>query len=314
VVKSSPNILFIGGTLRGFELLKMLLEKKRSVVYACILKDDEHEARKVHSDMERTCLQHRIEHRTCKKIDPPLSEKLLSLKPDVAFVCGWRTLLPKILIDAIPQGCLAAHDSLLPRYRGFAPLNWAVINGEVETGVTLFRIGEGPVDSGDIFGQKKVEIGFTETATDVYPRIISSTLLLFDEYLGAMENPGGINFSKQDDRNATYACKRTPPDGKIDWSRSATEIYNLIRALSPPYPPAWTLCRRRKIHIPYASFPHRQFVYTGNIPGRVASISPEGVLILCGEGQILIRKIGDPLNGFAEAREHLNSLTITLGK
>jgi len=314
VVNPSPNILFIGGTPRGFKLLKMLLEKGASIVYACILKEDEHEITKVHAEMEHTCEHHGINYRTCKKIDPPLLEKLLSLRPDVAFVCGWRTLLPNSLTESIPQGCLAAHDSLLPKYRGFAPLNWTIINGETETGVTLFRIGEGGVDSGDIFGQKEVKIGISDTATDVYPGIVSATLSLYEAYLDALKHPNAIHFIKQDEGAATYTCKRTPLDGKIDWRRSATEVYNLIRALSPPYPSAWTLCRGQKIYVPYATLPHRQLDYVGNIPGRIASILPEGVLVLCGQGQILLQKIGDPLTEMTDARHHLNSLTLTLGE
>ncbi|MDP3732447.1 MAG: methionyl-tRNA formyltransferase [Candidatus Omnitrophota bacterium] len=306
------RILFIGGTLRGFKLLEMLVNSGEKPIYAYIMKEDKHETAKVSAALRKFCRIHNITSKVCKKINIDEARNILKLRPDVAFVCGWRTIIASALYNKIPLGCMAAHDSLLPKYRGFAPLNWAIINGEEKTGVTLFRISRG-VDSGEIFGQKIIKIGPRDTATEVYPRIIDATTELYREFLMALEE-NKLKLHKQNESGATYTCKRTPADGEINWNRPATKIYNFIRALSPPYPCAWTRYKGKITRIAKASLPRKQLKYAGNIPGRIISILDGGVLILCGAGQIVVNNIVTSQNKHFSADKIFSSITITLGR
>jgi methionyl-tRNA formyltransferase len=308
-----PRILFIGGTARGFALLRMLQELKEDIVYAYIMPEDAHENARSSGEMLEFCHKHKIPAEISKKINCIESDKILRLSADVAFVCGWRTIIPQAVYKQIPLGCLTAHDSLLPKYRGFAPLNWAIINGEKQSGVTLFKIQDGPVDSGDICGQKKVAIGPAQTAAEVYPHIIEATLDLYRDFLKDLR-AGKIMWRRQNEKLATYACKRTPKDGQIDWNKSAGEIFNLIRALSPPYPCAWTYYQGKKVCIGKATLPLRQLMYAGNIAGRVAAVLLEGVLVLCGRGQIIINTVLTEEAQCIEANKLFNSISVNLGR
>lgn len=307
-----PRILFIGGTLRGLELIKLLLARKETIVLALILKEDRHETVKASQQIKRLCQASGIPCRLTKKISVRQVRQILGFKPETAFVCGWRTMIPQNLFSRIPLGCFAAHDSLLPRYRGFAPLNWAIINGEKKTGVTLFKIEKGTVDSGRIFAQKAVAVSGYETAQSVYVRIIEATLGLYKDLLSAIRK-GGLRLSAQDEGKATYCCPRIPDDGRIDWNKNAGDIFNLIRALAPPYPCAWTYVRKKKVYISSASLPEKFLSYVGNIPGRPVAITGNGVLVLCGSGQIILRKCIVEKGREVPARKVIDSIKITLG-
>ena len=310
---TNPKILFIGGTPRGLELIKALVRAGERIIYAAIMKEDPHEAVKVSDLIKAFCDRQGIPSKIITKIRREDVPRILRLRPDVAFVCGWRTLIPPELYKNVPLGCLAAHDSLLPKYRGFAPLNWAIINGEKETGVTLFKIDDGSVDSGKVFGQKKVAIGSDDTASSVYPRIIKASVALYRDFLAALRS-GRIRWRGQDESKATYCCKRTPEDGRIDWNKPAKEIYNLIRALVPPYPCAWTLFNGGKILIEKASLPKKDMCYAGNMPGKVISVTDDGVVVLCGMGQVTIKSIITPKGEHQRAEKALSSIRITLGQ
>ncbi|MBF0216881.1 MAG: methionyl-tRNA formyltransferase [Candidatus Omnitrophica bacterium] len=306
------KILFIGGTPRGYELLKALTEDGQNVAFAFILKEDGHEKNKASRDIMALCGERSIRFKLARKISLEDIPAISKLKPDVVFVCGWRTIIPAEVYTKVPLGCLAAHDSLLPKYRGFSPLNWAIINGEKVTGVTLFKISDGPVDGGDIFRQKKVKIAQNCTAEDVYRGIIGATIDLYFLFLEAIGS-GNIKWKKQDEKKATYTCKRTPEDGKVDWTRSAKKVFDLIRALAPPYPCAWTVFSGEKLYIEEASFPARQFNYSGNIPGRIISITDKGILVLCGKGQVLLSGISDPSGRRIDLKRYFLSIKDTLG-
>ncbi len=308
-----PKILFIGGTPRGFEVLKLLVEQKEDVVSAFILKEDENEKVKISHEMVAFCQEHQIPAVVCKRIKVDQIARILKLQADVAFVCGWRTIIPPALFKEAKFGYMAAHDSLLPKYRGCAPVNWAIINGEKTTGVTLFKIEDGPIDSGPIYGQRIVEIGSKETAFEVYQKIIEATVVLYRDYLKELKSDSlkGID---QNDKEATYTCKRIPDDGEVDWSKSSKDIFNLIRALAPPYPCAWTTLNDKKIYITKVSLPENALSYVGNIPGRIVSVKPEHVAVLCGEGQLLIERIIDSSGEEMNASQYLTSHMMTLGR
>ncbi len=278
------RILFIGGTPRGLELMKLLVAQKVKVVHAFILKEDEHEPLKVSAEILALCRKNKIPATVTKKIEKDQTPAILKLKPEVAFVCGWRSIIFKDLYQSLPLGCLAAHDSLLPKYRGFAPTAWAIINGETETGVTLFKIDHHGIDAGDIFAQKRIPIGAEETATDVYPRIIKASIELYGDFLKAWKE-NKIKFHPQNAKEATFAAKRTPADGEINWNKSAQELYNFIRALQPPYPYAWTILNGKKISVVRAKIDAEKLAV------GESKVAGKNILVGCKDGSIKIEKI-----------------------
>jgi len=158
-----------------------------------------------------------------------------NLNPDLILAVGWYYMIPKKIRSLARHGVWGIHASLLPKYAGGAPLNWAIINGEKETGVTLFRMDDG-VDDGDIISQKSFPIEYNDSINDVYKKafIVSKKVLK-----QAIQNIDIVEFIPQNKSEIKVYPQRTPEDGEIDLSQSSTDIYNFIRAQSSPYPGAF---------------------------------------------------------------------------
>jgi methionyl-tRNA formyltransferase len=304
---------FIGGTLRGYKLLLSLLNKKFIPQYAVFLKEDEHEVLKYSNDLLELAKQYNIPAQCGKKISLESLETLKGLQLDFIVVCGWRYIIDTSLNNYIKLGMLAAHDSLLPKYRGFAPINWAIINGEKETGVTIFKIQEGEIDNGSVIKQTKISIEDTDYAFDVYEKIIEATIeayyAVFEDYLN-----NNILFIQQNEEQATYTCKRTPKDGKIDWNKDSNTVLNLIRALAHPYPGAYCIFDNSTYHIRKAclgDFNTKKFI--GRIVGRVVKIDSAGIEVLCGEGSIKITEWENKnMNVVGSPNQNIKSIMATL--
>jgi methionyl-tRNA formyltransferase len=164
-------------------------------------------------------------------------EKINGLKPDFIFSFYYRKIINSKILTIPKMGAFNLHGSLLPVYRGRCPANWVIINGEKVTGVTLHYMIDKP-DAGDIVGQKEVAIASTDTAKTLYDKLCGAANLLLDELLPQMKT-GRIPNRKQDLAAGSYYGGRKPEDGRIDWNKSAEEIYNLIRGVTEPYPGAF---------------------------------------------------------------------------
>jgi len=213
------------------------------------------------------------------------------LKPDIALVVGCRLIIPEAIYTLPPLGTLAVHDSLLPEYRGFAPLNWAIINGETEGGVTLFYLN--PImDGGDIVGQKQIPIGPHDTGPEIYNKVCRDTVDLVIEYWPRLAE-GTAPRLKQDYNSGSFTCSRTPTDGMVDWSGSTRQIYNLIRALVYPYPGAFTFFRGERVVIRKALLLDAAPLYRGRIPGRIVRVEKvDGFVdVLTGDGMLRIHEV-----------------------
>jgi methionyl-tRNA formyltransferase len=213
--------------------------------------------------------------------------------PDLLLAASWRYLIPDNVLQSARLGTFVFHDSLLPRYRGFAPTVWAMINGDAETGVSLFRLmpGNQIVDSGPIVDQAAVPIGPDEEIGRVMTRVTDAYLELVERNLAALA-AGSVQLTEQDEALATYTCKRTPQDARIDWRRPAREIFNLIRASTHPYPGAFSSLKGEKVTIWSADPIYLERRFDGTIPGRVIERRPEGaVVVLTGEGCLLIPEL-----------------------
>lgn len=309
--KTAP-IFFIIGKERGLDCIRDMIQSNEDIAGALIMKEDEHELEEFSKEISLLLKNRSIPHLITKSAkDKKYYGFIKNLQPSLIVVMGWRTLLPAEIIRIPRLGVVGVHESLLPKYRGFAPVNWVVINGETKTGVSLFFIGEG-VDSGDIIGQKTIMISKEDTAWDLYKKTSSASIELLKTFLPHLKK-GTAPRKKQNIRSETYACSRTPDDGLIDWSDSTANIYNLIRGLSYPYPGAFTYINGKKITINKASIPpQRKFV--GRIPGRIVSVSAnEGVEVLTGDGSILIEEIIQNRNRTINPATVITSVKATLG-
>lgn len=285
------NVVFVGGTLRGYELYSVLIKENILPAYSVFMKEDEHEVIQYSQSLTELAVKYHLPHSTKKKLTEKDYTIISDIHADMVIVCGWRTLIEVEKVKNVKAGILAAHDSLLPKYRGFAPLNWAIINGETETGVTIFQINKGDVDSGDICIQKRVNIGLEEYAWDVYQKIIHATI---DAYLEVFRlySAGKLYFTKQNHLEATYTCKRCPDDGHIDWSKSSRDIYNLIRGIAHPYPGAFFYFKGQRYYVRKAALgDYNDKIYVGRIAGRVIRIYPDSVEVLCGSGSIKLLEL-----------------------
>ena len=195
-----------------------------------------------------------------------------SLNLDLLLVLGWYYMLPKKIRDLAKYGAWGIHASLLPKYAGGAPLVWAIINGEKETGVTLFRFDDG-VDDGDIIAQKSFKIHFNDDIKSVYQR---ATELSKDIILEVFRNFDKIQFIPQDKSKIEVYPQRNPEDGEINWNNEAVKIYNFIRAQTEPYPCAFSYLNGIKIKI-----------INANIFEKPVSIRQAGKIIKL-DGKILV--------------------------
>jgi len=159
-------------------------------------------------------------------------------KSDFIFSFYYRRMLPPDILRQAKQGAYNMHGSLLPKYRGRAPVNWAILNGETETGATLHEMTDKP-DAGRIVAQERVPIGPDETAVEVFRKVTDAAELVLKNNLNDLLE-GKAELRPQDLSKGSYFGARRPEDGRIDWSKSAQEIHNLVRAVAPPYPGAFS--------------------------------------------------------------------------
>jgi methionyl-tRNA formyltransferase len=251
------------------------------------------------------------EFREARNVGSPRLQKLWESTPvDLMLVVSWRYLIPPQVYERPRLGTYVFHDSLLPAYRGFSPTVWAILNGEAHTGVTLFKIAE-DVDSGDIVDQERVPIGAEETILEVSERVTEAYLSILDRNLGSLLR-GDARGRPQDDSLATYTCKRLPQDNLIDWQVSGRDTYNLIRAVTEPYPGAFTYLEGRCMRVWSASRTDSRYV--GRVPGRVVKVIPgQGSEVLTGDGALLLRTVQIEGEERVCASDILNRIGMTLG-
>ncbi|KFX00702.1 bifunctional UDP-4-amino-4-deoxy-L-arabinose formyltransferase/UDP-glucuronic acid oxidase ArnA [Pectobacterium carotovorum] len=207
--------------------------------------------------------------------------RIRELAPDVIFSFYYRTLLSDDILQLPSFGAFNLHGSLLPRYRGRAPVNWVLVNGETQTGVTLHKMVS-RADAGDIVAQSVVAIDEEDTALTLHGKCRTAAAALLAQQLPLIRSRE-ITLTRQDESRASYFGRRTAADGLIDWHKSAREINNLIRAVTEPYPGAFTFLGERKVTIWRARVVKDKI---GGEPGAIISTSP--LVVSCGEDALEI--------------------------
>lgn len=212
---------------------------------------------------------------------PMWVEKLRALAPDVLFSFYYRDLVSQEILDIPKTASLNLHGSLLPAYRGRCPVNWVLVNGEQQTGVTLHRMTAKP-DAGEILAQQAVAIASEDTALILHGKLTVAAAELLAHALPKLKT-GTLQGTPQQQEQASYYGGRNPADGEIDWSQSANQIRNLIRAVTRPYPGAFSHIGNRKNLIWSAT----AYATTAEAaPGTILNVDP--LTVACGEGQLQI--------------------------
>jgi methionyl-tRNA formyltransferase len=218
--------------------------------------------------------------------DPAFVSAMQALQPDFLFSCYYRHMLKQPLLNLPRLGALNLHGSLLPRYRGRCPLNWVLVFGETETGVTLHYM-EDKADRGDIVGLKRVPITIEDTALTLFAKMTVAAGTLFRETYPLLRT-GQAPRHPQDHAQASYFGGRTPADGRLDWTQPATAVHNLMRAVTHPYPGAFTHLAGRKLYI-WNGRPLPAPLAAPDAPGRITAALPgEGLIVATSDGHFLI--------------------------
>ena len=245
------------------------------------------------SSVQKLCEQRGL---PCRIVQPSallnLVSEIKAIAPDYLFSFYYRFMLPTELLETATIAALNMHGSLLPKYRGRAPVNWAVVNGETETGATL-HVMEAKPDAGDIVEQVAVSIEIHETAKEVFDKVSQAAKQVMEKVLPQLMQ-GNLPRRPNPLTEGSYFGGRKPEDGRIDWTKSAMSIYNLIRAVAPPYPGAFTELSGEKVILTKSSLPLDPGVDLS--PSQAAILKKSGLGMhlvdnryfgLCGDGKAL---------------------------
>lgn len=231
-----------------------------------------------------------------------------SLEAEVAVVVAYGRILPAGFLNAFPYGAINLHFSLLPKYRGAAPVNWAIVNGETRTGVTTMKMDAG-LDTGDILMQRETHIGHDETSIELMLRLSELGADLLSETLDSIDV---IEPRKQDDSAATYAPILHKEDGRIDWEMNADEVARRIRGFQP-FPTAFTYFNEKKLTIWKAHEGSSLEDTEQKEPGTIVAVKGGEIAVQCRDSILYIDELQIEGKRRMAAREFLNGHNIKMG-
>jgi methionyl-tRNA formyltransferase len=236
------------------------------------------------------------------------AEKLRALEADVAVVVAYGRIVPRAVLDAPRMGCVNVHASLLPRWRGAAPIQWSIVAGDAETGVALMQMDEG-MDTGPVLATASIPIARDDDASTLSGRLSHLGADLLRQQLPRYV-AGELVPTAQDESGATMAPLLNKEHGRIDWNKSAQAVHNQIRGMNP-WPGAQTVLGERRIKV------HRAVASTldpeGAPPGQVIALDPEGILVACAEGTLEIQELQESGRKRVDARAFASGRGVAVG-
>ena len=239
-----------------------------------------------YTPVKECALAHGIEvFQPVKVKEPENIEVLRKYEPDIIIVAAFGQIVPKSILDMPKYGCVNVHASLLPQYRGAAPIQWAVINGDEVTGVTIMRMNEG-IDTGDMIAKKTVRLAEDETGGSLFDKLAQVGAQLCVETMEMIE-AGKVEYIPQNNEEATHTSMIRKELGLIDWNRPAVDIERLIRGLNP-WPSAYTQLSGKTFKIWKARVVSDENTYE---PGCICRIDKEGMYVQTGEGILLLTEV-----------------------
>lgn len=277
----------ISAALSGYKCLEEMLRQNADVAGIFTLKDEIAADVSGFVPFDVIAARNGIPIFKVKKIsDPESVAQIRALQPDVIFVIGFSQLISKEILAIPRRGCIGMHPTLLPANRGRAPIPWTIINGLRKSGATMFFLDEG-ADSGPIIGQVQFAVSKGETAGSLYGKAVKAFVKLMRRNLPLIMK-GAEKRIPQDAKKASYWPKRTPEDGLIDWSKPAVQAWALVRAVTHPYPGAFTFLGGKKMLI-WEARPAKKSA--GRLKrGEIFGLAKNGFFVSAGGGALLVKK------------------------
>jgi len=285
------RIIFMGTPPLAATVLDALLSEKSFNVVAVVTQPDQPKGRDL--KLQPSAVKELAVRNGLPVLQPERAresqfiEQVRALAPDLIVVAAYGQILPQALLDVPKFGCLNVHTSLLPKYRGAAPIQWAILNGDSETGVTIMKMDAG-LDTGDIVSEERTPIASDDNAQTLHDRLaqFGGALLVrtIPDYVG-----GKIVPHPQPAESVTYARKITKEDGRLDWSQPAIVLWNRVRGLAP-WPGTFTLVRRKNGTVLLKILRAELAEGTG-APGEILAAEQAGVVVACGEGALRITEL-----------------------
>ncbi len=304
---AEPRILFVGAVLEGHRCLEALVDAGERVDAIVTIDPELGATTSGWVPFDDLAARLDVPLLTVRNLNRPEEvARVAGLRPDLIVVIGWTRLLGEELLRLPRLGAVGFHASLLPRYRGRAPVNWAIINGESETGNTMFFLDPG-VDTGDIIDQRAIPIEETDDCATLYEKVADAGTAMLLEHLPALR-AGTAPRRRQDERLATVMPRRRPEDGRIDWSRGRRALFDWVRALTHPYPGAFTELGGRRLFIWRAETGREA---TAAQPGTVLDGPDGSIEVATGDGTLRLLAVqwdGEPEGGAQELRPLLGSM------
>jgi methionyl-tRNA formyltransferase len=294
-----PRFAWVGFHAEGLAALEALLAAGAPIAAVLTLKPELAAKRSGGVDYAPVCTQYGVPLHFIAGINEPDAVHILeALSPDVIFVIGWHQIVRPPVMKLARRGLIGAHASFLPHNRGSAPINWAIMRGERESGNTLMWLAEG-VDEGDIIAQRAFPITPYDTCATLYAQVAASNREMLLEVLPRLlagEHPG----RPQERGDEPVLRRRRPADGRIAWDCPAGMVYDFVRALARPYPGAFSSLDGKQWWVWEAALPpYRGVVHEGAAPGEVLGpvVSPAqsacGQLVACGSGAVILLEVED---------------------
>lgn len=276
------KIVFIGSVSSSEVALKELINSDTDIEMVFSLDESVSENVSGYRPLHELAEENNIPYKKFIKINDKENIRILhEIVPDYIFVIGLSQILSKELLSTAKLGVIGFHPTPLPKFRGRAAMVWQVLLGIHNTKCTMFFIDEG-MDSGDIIAQESYVIGDNDYAEDIEKNLLSAIASLTCRVIHMIKS-GNVTAIKQNEAEATYLLKRSPEDGIIDWNMDIHEIYNLIRAVSKPYPGAFSFYDRQHKIIIWRAEIRENNKYIG-FPGQIAKLGDNTMDIVCRNG------------------------------
>ena len=284
------KIVFMGTPDFAGEALKSLINSQHQIA-AVLTQPDKPKGRGnklAPPPVKEIALENRIPVFQPQRIRDAESLQILKdIQPDIIVVAAYGKILPQEILDLPTYGCVNIHASVLPKYRGAAPIHWAVVNGEKETGITIMQMDTG-MDTGDILLVEKIEIPQSADSGEIFQKLAVTGSSLIIKALEKIEK-GELNPIKQKESEATYAPVLTKEDELLEWNMKARDVFNKIRGMNP-WPGVYTFFRGERLKIQKSNLLDIEKL-SGTEPGEITDFLPEGIVIATAEGFLALEVV-----------------------
>jgi len=285
------KLVFMGTPDFAATILKGLIESRHEII-AVVTQPDKKKGREQQlscSPVKELALQHNLTiYQPVKVREQEFLDQMNALNPDAIIVAAFGQILPKALLDIPKYGCINVHASLLPKYRGAAPIQYAILDGESETGISIMYMDTG-IDTGDVILQERLPIAPDETGGSLFDKMadLGSRLLL--EALEQIEKGTAVRI-KQDDDKATYVKMITKEMGRMDFTLPAIRLERMVRGLDP-WPSAYTFLDGKTLKIWKAGVEEDDEATASAKPGEIIELRKDAIVVKTGEGKLVIKEL-----------------------